>query len=203
VVSGSIGFTHLNKTNAKRQVNGEAFKNSFRGTSQKISVKGTNPISLKYEYALTKRFGLGLSISWWSVLVNVKDYYSTGTGSDLKDQVDTYDYKMTSVSFGIRPNYHIPIQDKKADLFFGCAFGLAKNDMSVTFSSTQSTGVIRGSFFELNIPNTLYIAPTLGYRRYLTSNFGLNLELGYEKGAVVLAGIVFRFRPLKYEPPDN
>ena len=199
IASACIGVPHLNKASVKHQTKTESFKNSFNGSAEVVSIKGPNPIALKYEYALSNRVGLGISVSWWSVIINVKDEYDLVENKKVYHYTDTYSFKMSSIAFGIRPNYHIPLKKNKCDLFFGCAVGIARNDMSVSYNSKLSNGSLGGSFYEFKLPNSIYLAPTVGYRAYVSSSFGLNVELGYEKGAILQAGIVFRFRPFKYE----
>ena len=199
VVSATTGVPHLHKEIMRLNTKTDAFKNSFHGNPKVISIKGINPLTFKYEYSISQHFGLGICIGAWSINLKVEDSYDYQKPgfTNLSHTTDTYKYRFSSVSFGIRPNVHFPLQDKKSDLFIGCGFGLTKNTISINFTSTSST--ISG-YYDGGAKAVLYFAPTLGYRRFLTANVGLNLEAGYEKGALLQAGLMFRFRPLKYEP---
>lgn len=198
VAGASIGMPHLYKYLQEVYMRTEKFKSSFKGSVEVVSITGTNPIALKYEYALAKNFGLGLSVAWWSYEVNVNDHYDQVSGSNVYHRTDNYKVRYRSTSFGIRPNYHFPVRWKKADLYMGCALGLTKNQVTINFSSTGSSF---GQFYEGGAPLSLYLAPSVGCRFFLMGNFGLNVEAGFEKGALLQAGIVFRFRPFHYEPP--
>jgi len=195
-----LGAPHLKKSLVQYNTSTDDFRKGAKG-NLKVSVSGTNPIAVKYEYAFGKNFGLGLSLAWWTINVTLKDYYDIRSGNFVSAQVDAYRYKFSSVSFGLRPNYHFTLKNKKGDLFVGCALGVTKNSVSFSYSSSYGNSLYRNAYYEGSSPLSLYLAPTIGYRQYLTNNFGLNAEVGFEKGALLQAGLVFRFRPFKYERP--
>lgn len=195
ICSLSFGIPHLEKLKIKTSTQSHSFKSSFKGTVKVNYIRGTNPLTFKYEYCLGKYFGLGASLSFWSVRVNFQDDYAGGK------YTDSYYYKFSCIALGIRPNFHIPIEDKKADLYIGCAIGLSKRSVSADFhSSTVNLNPYNYSYLEHDYKATLFVAPTLGYRKYISKNFGLNVELGYENRALFQVGLVFRFRPIKFEP---
>lgn len=97
----------------------------------------------------------------------------------------------------------VPIKSEKIDLFLGCALGLAKNDLTVTMSSNQNTSIFTGVFQDFKLPGTIYFAPTFGLRFFLAKNVGVNIEMGYDQGALALAGLFVRFRPMKYKFPNK
>ena len=51
--------------------------------------------------------------------------------------------------------------------------------------------------YDLSLPGGLYFAPSIGYRYYFNPYFGLNFELGYEKGAILQGGLVVKFNTKK------
>lgn len=200
LVCGSVGATHLDKIAMKTNTQREEFKSSFKGSVEIQSVKGTNPLAFKYEYALSKYFGLGVSIAWFSIIIDVKDtYYDTRNSQNQRFETDLYTFKISSSSFGVRPNFHIPVKHTNSDFFIGCAVGITKNQLSVNFSSTAYNSL--KVFYELNFPGKIYLAPTFGYRVFLSNSFGFNFEVGYEKGALMQGGVTFRFRSVKLEMP--
>lgn len=195
--SAGIGLTHLNKAVTRFQTKQEAFKNGFNGDIQ-TEVKGTNPLSLRYEYAISKNFSLGFSFAWYSIEIKVIDSYTVPNGTGSRSVEDNYSYKLSSGSLGLRPNYHIPLKSLKSDLYVGCAFGFTKNSLAINVSQK---GSMFSGFADVKLPNGLYIAPTFGYRYYFAGNFAFNAELGYERGALAELGFAFRFRPYHYELP--
>ncbi|PBQ32192.1 hypothetical protein CNR22_10550 [Sphingobacteriaceae bacterium] len=197
ICSAGIGIPHLNKSITRLQTEKTSFKEGFKGAIQ-TKIKGTNPLCLKYEYALTKNFSLGLSFAWYGIEIRVTDSYTVANGTQAGKQMeDKYSYRLSSGSLGLRPNYHIPLESVKSDLFVGCAFGFTKNSLAITVSQTGTYGY---GFADVKLPNGLYIAPTLGYRYYITTNLAFNLEVGYERGALMELGLAYRFRPYHYEP---
>lgn len=191
LVAIEIGATHLFKENVNRTTKSESFKTSFNGTINVSPIRGTNPIAIRYEYALSKNFGLGFSVCWWKIAFHVEDRFTVGSGNNASQKTDVYDYNLSSISFGVRPNYHFPLKSKKIDLYAGGSFGLTKNKLVLNVPSAFA-------YYEGSGPLALYLAPIMGCRYFLTDNFGLNFEAGYEKGALFLAGLALRFRPTKY-----
>lgn len=195
--SAGIGLTHLNRSFVRLQTKQKSFAEGFPGVIQ-TEVKGTNPLTLKYEYAIAKNFSLGFSFAWYSIEINVKDSYTVSNGSGAKHVEDKYSYKLSSGSLGLRLNYHFPLESLRSDLYVGCAIGFTKNSLAINVKSSASA---YSGFADVKLPNGSYIATTLGYRYYFTGNFAFNAELGYEKGALMVVGLAYRFRPYHYELP--
>jgi hypothetical protein len=199
VLNANIGAPHLFKGIVKIAANSDVFKENFDGTIEISDIKGYNPISVKGEYAFTKYFTLGLSSAFWNIKFNAYDYYNVqnvNQGSFLKDSVDTYSFKISSSSFGIRPNIHIPFKSSTNDLYVGLALGFTTNKLAIGFTSTDAGRLVK-SFgkdleLDLSLPGGLYFAPTIGYRHYFGNFVGLNIEFGYEKGAIIQGGLAIR-----------
>lgn len=195
IVNTNIGIPHLYKGIVKVATETDVFKKQFSGRLEVKDFKGLNPVMFKAEYGISKYFGLGISCAYWNMSFNVSDFYNLIKAGQLigSDQIDTYKFKVTSTSFGIRPNLHIPFKNDKNDLFLGVALGLTKNKLGIDFSSTDVNKVFPNLNYDLSLPGGFYFAPTLGYRHYFNQYAGMNLEIGLEKGAVIQAGIVVRF----------
>ena len=204
ILNGNIGVPHLYKNIIKVAVNRDKFKEYFEGKLEVSSITGTNPIAVKGEYGITKYFGLGFSAAFWTINVDVKDYYNIqnqSQGTTIQDSTDIYSFKISSKSYGIRPNLHIPMESRSNDLYIGLGMGITKNKLTIGFSSTDA-GRLAKAFgkdlqYDLSLPGGVYFAPSIGYRHYFGEYVGLNFELGYEKGAIVQAGIVLRYNVLK------
>jgi hypothetical protein len=200
ILTANYGFPHLFKNIVKIGVNRNEFKSRFNSSIEVSNIKGTNPIAIKGEYALTNYFGLGFSTSFWSISFDVKDYYNIqnqNQGTIIKDSVDVYSFRIDSRSFGIRPNLHIPLESRSNDIYLGLALGITKNKLRIGFSSTDA-GRVAKAFgkdveYDLSLPGGVYFAPSLGYRHYFGEYVGINFEIGYEKGAILQAGISGRF----------
>lgn len=204
MLNANYGVPHLYKGIVKIAAGREDFKKLFAGNLEVSDITGLNPISVKGEYGINKYFGVGLSMGFWSINFNVKDYYNLqnqNQGVFIKDSVDTYTFKISSKSFGIRPNLHIPLKSRSNDIFFGLGLGITKNKLTIGFASTDA-GRLAKAFgkdleYSLSLPGGIYFAPSIGYRHYFGEYIGLNFEFGYEKGAVLQGGIVIRFNYTK------
>ena len=193
VLSASVGLPHLRKTETYLQTKRAAFKESFNGDVES-SVKGINPILLKYEYAIAKNFSLGASFAWYNIKILVKDSY-VYNGTSI---IDNYTYKVRSGSLGIRPNYHWPIKKIKSDFFVGSALGITINSVRVDIE--RHAGTTQLGFANIKLPRGLYAAATFGYRYYFSEDFCFNIEAGYERGALLQLGLAHTSRPFRYEP---
>lgn len=206
-LTGSIGSPHLFKKIVKIAANSDAFKNNFGKALEVSPITGLNPISTKGEYGITKYFGLGYSVAFWSIKFSVNDYYNVqnqNAGTFIKDSVDTYSFKISSQSFGIRPNIHFPIENPKHDVYLGLGLGLTRNKLAIGFNSTDAGRFVK-SFgkdleYDLSLPGGVYFSPSIGYRTYFGKFIGLNFEFGYEKGAIVQGGLAIR---LNHKPNEN
>jgi hypothetical protein len=200
ILNVNIGTPHLFKFFAKAAVKSEAFKKSFDGQIEVSKIRGWNPVAIKGEYGVSEIFAIGLNYSFWTLRFDVMDYYNLQNqnyGTYLKDSVDTYKVNLTSTSFGIRPVLHLPFESYKNDVYFGLGLGITKNKISIAFESTDAgrlaSKVRKDIVLDLSLPGGVYFAPSVGYRHYMNPFFGLNFELGYEKGAILQAGLVFKF----------
>ena len=198
IINGNIGTPHLFKRIIKVAANSNAFKENFGNVLEISSVKGFNPIAIKTEYGINEVFGLGINYSFWNINFEVKDYYNLQNQNQIvKDSVDIYKINISSKSIGIRPVLHFPFESNKNDLYIGLGLGLTKNSLNIDFSSTD-VGRLAKNFnkdleYDLSLPGGFYFAPSIGYRRYFNPYFGLNFELGYEKGAILQGGLVVKF----------
>lgn len=206
MLNANYGVPHLYRGIVKIAANRADFKTRFAGTLEVSDITGLNPISIKGEYGVNEYFGLGLSMGFWTINFNVKDYYNLqnqNQGTIIKDSVDTYTFKISSKSFGIRPNLHIPLKSRSNDIFFGLGLGITKNKLTIGFASTDA-GRLAKAFgkdleYSLSLPGGIYFAPSIGYRHYFGEYIGLNFEFGYEKGALLQAGVVIRFNYTKLQ----
>lgn len=210
VITGNIGTPHLFKGIVKLAANSDGFKNHFGKALEISPITGLNPISTKGEYGFNKYFGLGYSFALWSIKFNVNDYYNIQNqtaGTFIKDSVDTYSFKISSKSLGIRPNVHIPFKNPNHDVYIGLGLGITSNKLSIGFSSTDAGRLVK-SFgkdleYDLSLPGGVYFSPSIGYRTYFGKYIGLNFEFGYEKGAIIQAGLAVRLNHMPEQEKES
>ena len=194
VINANAGIPHLYKGIVKVATETDFFKKQFSGKLEIKDFKGINPLFFKAEYGISKYVGIGLNCAYWNLSFKVLDYYNVIKAGQLigSDEMDTYQFKISSTSFGIRPNFHIPFKNDKHDFYLGVALGLTKNKLGIDFSSTDVNKVFPNLKYDLSLPGGFYFAPTIGYRNYFNQYTGLNIELGFDKGAILQAGVVVR-----------
>jgi opacity protein-like surface antigen len=168
VISAGYGFPNFGKLIVK----------SFQSEAN-FTPTGVGPIHGKFEYGLTKKIGVGLSIN----------YSAFGAKwTDTQDKTDafgnpytvTYDYKVSSsaVAFNPRLNIHFATTEK-VDAYWGIGIGYKVN--KVTFSSTDpdfDDNSISGSLIPVGFETTF------GLRYYFTENIGLYTELGLSRSLI-------------------
>jgi hypothetical protein len=202
ILNGNIGAPHLFKGIVKLAANSNAFKENFGNVIEISSIKGLNPVAIKTEFGINEVFGLGINYSFWTIRFDVSDYYNLQNQSVIvKDSADIYKIKISSKSYGIRPVFHFPFENDRNDLYLGLGLGITKNKVNIGFSSTD-IGRLAKQFnkdleYDLSLPGGFYFAPSIGYRRYFNPYFGLNFEIGYEKGAILQGGLVVKFNTKK------
>lgn len=172
VVAIGYGFPNLGKSLFKVGSDNEGYK-----------ATGFGPIHGRFEYGLTDKFGIGLSINFNSFGAKYSDpYYDYLTGTYL---AYTNEFKYTSVNFLIRGNRHWDVNDK-VDIFSG--FGLGYNYAKATWKSSNTAFV--DDTFDNIIP--IGFEWTVGMRYYFSDNVGGYIEGGYAK-SILQAGIVAKF----------
>ncbi len=191
----SIGAPHLTKTTVRLITKTDAFKNSFNNIAG-VTVKGLNPVSFKCEYGFNKYFGLGITLAAWNLKIDLTDRYNVLNSSQTlgADSVDIYKFKITSASIGIRPSLHIPTGDLYNDVYFSLGLGYTKLSLTVDFNSTDINRTLPVFDYrkKFSLPGSFYVSPLLGYRHYFSKPLAGVIEFGWEKGAIIQAGLSLR-----------
>ncbi|OFY84827.1 MAG: hypothetical protein A3F72_19510 [Bacteroidetes bacterium RIFCSPLOWO2_12_FULL_35_15] len=181
-ITAGYGFPSLYYSDVKNAL--EGYKKDYQTNSSRFTydLKGYGPILLKYEYALTSIVGIGASFGYWNINYTQNFYYHpSGIGQEA-----ITNYRYSSFSAGARLNFHFGTKDK-LDPYAGIAGGFTKNTEKITYI----TGNI-GPKCIFDNPS-IYFALTGGLKYYFTKNIGAYCELGYDKGAVLQAGLAFKF----------
>lgn len=148
-----------------------------------FKLNGMGPIHAKYEYAITDRIGLGLSVgfasfnaSWdeeWQELDSKTNDYITKTG--------TASYKGSSTSLLARFNFHF-VSTEHVDFYGGAGVGYNLNVTKFTSQAPEDYyfGLIDGDVPMFSLPVIGYEG-SIGLRYFFTPNIGAYTELGYGK----------------------
>jgi opacity protein-like surface antigen len=168
-VTIGYGFPNIGKSILK-------IGNSAGVTDSKIT--GVGPIHVKYEYAVSDKVGVGVSLGY----VSFADEYTQDNGGAAP-----YKYKDAITSFGIlaRFNYHFG-GNEKVDPYVG--LGAGYNNWTAKTTTNDPDGI--GNTF--TIPIKIGFEGGVGVRYYFTPNIGAYAELGYGK-SILQGGLAFKF----------
>lgn len=170
VFSVGYGFPNLNKSLFKSYEDYADFK-----------VTGYGPLHLKFEYGISERVGIGLSINHVSSAVSYKDSSLNSMGN-----MQTYDYKMkwNSTKFNARVNYHFSNSDV-FDAYVGVGFGYGFSGAKWTTNDPDADNLSFKSVLPIGFETTL------GGRYYFSDQLGAYAEVGLAK-SVVQFGLVLK-----------
>jgi opacity protein-like surface antigen len=150
------------------------------GTSTEIKGTGFGPSSIKYEYMITDRIGLGAEFNYANSTVSYRDIGSNG---------NTYNYEVSIPRFRIMPkfNFHFGTSDI-ADFYASVAAGYS----SFSFNTkTNDPDYIAEDEIDIN-PTNIAFRLALGTRVFITDNVGLGMEIGLGGGALIAGGLAFK-----------
>lgn len=147
-----------------------------------FKVTGIGPIHVKYEYGVSDKIGMGVSVNIVSSKVSWNE--AAYGYNDTK----TYEHRIKSNSYNIlaRMNLHFATQ-AKLDPYWG--FGLGYSGRKWTYSSDDPNDLQSIALKNL-IP--LGFETTVGCRFYFTDNIGAYVEAGLSK-SIVQGGLVAKF----------
>lgn len=160
VITVGYGFPNLTKTVFKIYQSELDFK-----------LSGFGPMHLKYEYGVSDKIGLGVSIGYVSTKVEWKydGYDSLGMPATY-----TEGYKGSSLGILVRMNVHFATGDK-IDPYWGV--GMGYNNYSFKYY-TDEPGA---EDLTLKFPIPFGFETTFGCRFYFSDNIGAYAEVGYGK----------------------
>lgn len=176
IVSAGYGFPNWGKVFTKASI--------VNSSATNVSATGFGPLHFKFEYGLTDRFGLGLSVNYnnfgftWT---EPNNNYSYSGGP----QTYNYTFKSSALAVNLRFNRHWEVNDK-VDAYWGMGFGYSNTNWSETSNDPTYTK----STFTVPIP--VSFETTIGMRYYFTENIGMYVEGGYAK-SILQAGVVAKF----------
>lgn len=154
------------------------------------------PIFVKYDFALTEKFGVGLVVGYFDVTVSEVYQYKNSYGSQSAvtgNYNQTITNNVTSLSVGARFNYHFG-NEQNFDPYFGLAVGYSNTSEKESFTSNDPGVPLPETNTVTSSPKLpLYIAGTLGARVYLTKHLGFYGEFGFDKFSLIQLGLATKF----------
>jgi len=174
VVSLGYGMPNLTKSVYK------AYE-SFIG----YKVTGFGPMHIKFEYGVSEKFGVGLSVNTVSTKVSWTDTYEDWVDTAYVETTYESGVKFNAIAFNIRGNYHF-VNTDKLDVYGGLGLGY-NNSKSEFYSDDPDALVLSVSAF---IP--LGLEFSVGTRYFFTDNIGAYIECGLAK-SVIQGGLSIKF----------
>lgn len=137
-----------------------------------FTYKGFGPMHLKYEYGVSPKMGIGVSMNYNSANVSYTDTNEIvpSSGQFLKTNI-----KYNSYSILARINYHFGTS-AKVDPYMG--FGVGYRNASYKYSDNDPQA---DANFSLSNPLKFGFEATIGCRFYFTPNIGMYVETGVAK----------------------
>ncbi len=150
---------------------------------------GIGPILLRYEYALSDKWGLGLVTRFATSKV---EYPVSGTlYDDDKNPIagdSTYQHTQTFQSIGVmaRGNIHFGTSFSW-DHYVGLGLGYGNSTYKVDFG-----GNFGGVAFDVSSPLPIAWEATIGTRYYISKTVGAYIEVGFSQ-SLLNAGLTYTF----------
>jgi hypothetical protein len=172
------------------------YKNKWLDDTYNISVNGSGVLNAKAEYCIYENLGLGLAASYWNMDVNIAHAYRAQDPYTLIDTdfTDRYIFGLSALALGVRGNYHMLGGEKRkvVDPYVGLTLGVTRYTYRIDFKSDFPGRSIPSDVFQFRSGWGSYISSTVGIRVYPVKFIGLNFEAGFDRGAFLFAGIVFK-----------
>lgn len=83
--------------------------------------------------------------------------------------------------------------DTKWDPYFGGTIGVSQYKTNIQFTSTLLGKQLPEKLFDFKKGYSTYFATTLGVRYFFVKEFGINAEIGWDRGALLFGGMVIKF----------
>lgn len=176
------------------------YKSRWADEDFSFKISNTGVLNGKAEYAVHEDLSLGFVASYWNMGVDLDYTYDRdANGTPLQDH---YRFGMSALAMGLRGNYHFFTEKEyeHIDPYYGAAVGLTKYDYNVKFSSDDDTHTLPQETFKWRTGYLTYFATTFGLRIYPVNFLAINLEAGWDRGAFLFGGLVFKMhtKPPKF-----
>lgn len=199
VLSPNLGWPHVTPALIRASIKAYERLSDSKQISATVTNRGV--YNFKAEYSPVEHMGIGLVCSYYDMSVNIRNDYQKNNIS-YRDSMDIY---MSATAFGIRGNYHIneEVESRFIDLYTGMSIGVTYYQKDLVFGSSNPERDVDEALpkriLNFNDGWLTYFAPTIGARIYPVRFIGLNVELGWDRGAYLFGGLAFRIgtKPIK------
>lgn len=174
------------------------YKSRWGSDAYSFKINNSGVLNGKFEYAIHEDLGLGLATSYWNMGVDLD--YTFDKAADGTNLQDHYHFAMSALAIGARGNYHFNTDKeyKYIDPYYGVTAGLTRYTYEATFRSDDPTRTIPKDTFKWRSGYLTYFSTTFGLRVYPVRFVAVNMEVGWDRGAFLFGGVVFK---LHTKPP--
>lgn len=183
IITAQYGFPDLFKTVIKRAYdNADVYNN--------LEIKGFGPLSLRGEYMVADKIGIGLLFNYTSTSISYienSEVIDPNTGAVTSSP---YDYTLKLTRFRAMPRFGFHFGNSDSfDGYFGVAAGYYSANLTY---ETNDPNAQDDDFNWSNI-TPLSVRLDVGGTYFFTENIGLNFEIGIGGGPVTNLGLSFKF----------
>ncbi|MDF2449226.1 MAG: hypothetical protein K0R26_1730 [Bacteroidota bacterium] len=173
----------------------------------KISIRTTPAFFIKFERALTRNIGIGMSVGYRKTEITQVIpyiYYDTTTTYPTyiggvgvvyhhpqRTGYDIFNFKINDLAIGAKLNYHL-LPGKIVDPYIGIAAGYRLFDRSYSYTADNNRRIYYVVEYENVLP--VYFSGTLGVRYFITDDLGVYAEVGIDKWSIIQGGFVFKIK---------
>lgn len=144
--------------------------------------KTTGPFTLKYEYGISERIGVGFSVGYSNSDVSW-EIDSTVGGKKINNY---YKYKVEKITAKARFNYHFLVNNDKIDPYIGAGIGYRRINREHKSSDTTFDG------FNTKTLIPIAFEASFGTRYLFSKHFGAFAEIGIGHG-FIQGGLIGKF----------
>lgn len=165
------------------------------------NMSNSGVLNAKVEYGLNGNRGIGATVSYWNMGLSIHNTYTLNGAA----QTDDFKMDLSVIAFAVKGNYHLveKMKNKIVDPYFGFTIGASYTTNKMVYTSTNPSRQI-----PKQIPKILYdqngwwhyLAVGIGIRVYVLPFLGVNVEAGWDKGALLFAGAALKIgtKPPKF-----
>ncbi len=211
IVNGNYGGPQITPALLRTGLNVYYRTNADKNKNEqfKVSISNSGVLNGKTEYGITEDVGIGFAASYWNMNIYIENNYrdQDPVSNTQKDFKDEYSVKTSALALGIRGNYHFAdeVKSKLIDPYIGFTLGATRYTYDLGFTSTFPDKKLPINTYQFKSGWGTYISTTAGIRFYPVSFIGLNAEIGFDRGAFLFGGIVFKIhsKPPKFLLDEN
>jgi hypothetical protein len=206
IINGNLGGPQITPFVLRTGLNAYYKLKADKGKNEQFTfnISNSGVYNGKTEYGISENVGVGLAASYWDMTIRMaNNYRDNDPVSNIQTNfIDNYTFKVSALALGLRGNYHFgeDIKSKRIDPYMGITLGVTRYTYNIGFESNMQGKTLPVNVYKWRSGWGSYFSSTFGVRYYPVSFIGLNAEIGWDRGAFLFGGIVFKIhsKPPKF-----